>query len=215
MSNRIRIPYSEAELLIEEGDVLLFRGTGLVSNLIQSVTQSEYSHVAIASRHNGNWEVVEFREWYGGRIVDLENYLSQSRENKTEIDVYRPCKYFSKITFDPQTYETAYHREKFDGKKVTRCMREYTGLPYSYKRIWLILKIHLLRLHVIRNLEHITNDLPNKDLVYPVCSTVLSHCFKMSDYAILNRRNDQYIEPGHFANSPRLNYLFTPVLLTY
>lgn len=212
MHERVYIPYSEAEFLIEEGDVLLFRGTGLISNLIKSVTQSEYSHVAIASRHNGNWEIVEFREWFGGRIIDFENYLRQSQASKTEIDVYRPCSHFSKLIFNSETKEVEYKRIKFDGKKITRCMRDYTGLPYSYKRIWLILKIHLFKLHALSNLDKITNELPNKELIYPVCSTISSHCFTKNDYQLLRNRNDQYIEPGHFANSPRLNYLFTPTI---
>ena len=212
MINRVYIPYIEADQLIEEGDVLLFRSTGFIASFIKGITQSEYSHVAIASRHNGNWEVVEFREWFGGRVIDFENYLKLSKESKTEIDIYRPCPHFSKLVFNKETKEVEYSKVKYNGKEITSCMRDFTGLPYSYKRIWLILKIHLFRIHVLNNLDKITNELPSKELIYPVCSTIAAHCFAKKGYPIIKNKSDQYTEPAHFATSPRLNYLFTPTI---
>ena len=212
MSNHVKVKYSIAESLIEEGDILLFRGTGLISSLIKIAGHGNYSHIAIASKHDNYWEAIEYREWYGGRTVHLENYIRECQKNKTEIDVYRPCKYFSSLKFNQDNYNVDYSRIKFDGNKVTNCMRELTGLPYSYKRIWLLLKIHLFRLHLYKNLDKITNEIPSNEIILPVCSTVLAHCFAKNNYLILRNRSDQYIEPSDFSISPRLNYLFTPYI---
>lgn len=209
MPSRVRLSYAEAFNLIQEGDILLFRGTSFISSLIKIAGEGEYSHVAIASRHNGYWEAVEFREWYGGRTLNLENYIVECAKSKTEIDVYRPNDTFTSIRFDSVTREFLTHKLKFDGKKITTCMRKLTGFPYSYKRIWLILKIKLFRWNIITNIEKITNEIPTKEIVYPVCSTVLAHCLAINDYLVLRRKSDQYIEPSDFSISPRLNYAFT------
>jgi len=201
--------YSEAESLLKEGDILLFRGSGLISNLIKIAGAGQYSHVAIASRVNGYWEVVEFREWYGGRAVNLENYIKLSEKTNTQIDVYRSVDEYNTLTFNEETNEVIKTQSQFDGHKVTRCMRKLTGLPYSYKRIWLLLKIKLFKIHLLRNLEKITDDLPTKEIIYPVCSTVLAHCFSINDYDILKCKSDEWTEPTHFANSTRSNYLWT------
>lgn len=209
MLSPVYLPYLEAKELIQEGDILLFRATGFISTLIKIAGEGEYSHVAIASRHNGDWEVVEFREWYGGRTIDLENYISESKKNKTEIDVFRPINLFATIKFDMVTREFVDFKKTYDGKLITKCMRKLTGFPYSYKRIWLIMKIKLFRWHMLRNMDKITNEIPTDEVVYPVCSTVLSHCMTINGFPILRRRSDEYIEPSNFSISPRLNYIFT------
>lgn len=209
MNERLYIPYSKASLILDEGDILLFRGTGFISALIKIAGEGQYSHVAIASKHNGNWEAVEFREWYGGRTVDLENYIKESAKTKVEIDVYRPSPWFTTLKFDSNEEKVKTIRTKFEGKIVTTCMRKLTGFPYSYKRIWLILKIKLFRWKILRDLNKITNELPSEELVYPVCSTVLAYCFAKHSYSILRSKNDQYMEPSDYSISPRCNYLFT------
>lgn len=207
--SRIYLSYKDAASLIQEGDILLFRGTGFISNLIKMAGEGEYSHVAIASRHNGHWEAVEFREWYGGRTISLENYIAECAKCKTEIDVYRPNDTFTSIRFDGVTREFITHKLKFNGKEITNCMRHLTGFPYSYKRIWLILKIKLFKWRILMDSEKITNEIPTKEIVYPVCSTVLAHCLAINNYLVLRRKSDQYIEPSDFSISPRLNYAFT------
>lgn len=209
MPARVRIPYTKAYNLIQEGDVLLFRNHGIISSLIKMAGAGEYSHVAVVSRHNGYWEAVEFREWYGGRAINLVNYLKDCKKSKNEIDVYRVSPQISKLYYDEDSEIVSYIKTDFDGKAITNCMRELTGLPYSYKRILLLLKIKLFKWHILWDMEKITSEIPSKEIIYPVCSTVLAHCFSNNGWPILRRKSDQYTEPNDFAISPRLNYLFT------
>lgn len=189
---------------------MLFRGNGIISSLIKIAGEGNYSHVAIASNiKNGDWEAIEFREWFGGRAINLENYIIDSINNKTFIDVYRSINFYGKLDFDPEKKEILSNRWEFDGKKITKCMRKLTGLPYSYKRIWIILKIKLFKIHLLRNLETITNDLPTNEIIYPVCSTVVAHCFAINNCLLLKNKSDQWMEPSDISKSPRLNYLFT------
>ncbi len=53
------IPYAQYRALIKNGDVFLYRGTGLVSWLIQKITSSPYSHVGIAAWWNTRLMVLE------------------------------------------------------------------------------------------------------------------------------------------------------------
>lgn len=60
MSNENKIlSYGEYRSLIKNGDVLLYRGTGLTSNLIQKISGSPYSHVGIAAWWNDRLMVLE------------------------------------------------------------------------------------------------------------------------------------------------------------
>lgn len=209
MSRFLYVPYHLAQSLLLEGDVLLFAGSGIVSALIKISGVGEYSHVAVASKHNGDWEAVEYREWYGGRIINLLNYIKECKNENTRIDVYRPSPKISYIYFDSYLKQTIFKEYQFDGKKITDCMRKLTGLPYSYKRLWLILKMKLFKWKILTNIDQITKEIPSEEPLYPVCSTVVAHCFSKNGWPILKRRSDEYIEPSHFSISPRLNYIFT------
>src|SRR5690348_776159 len=123
MSNYVYIKYDEAQNLLQEGDVLLFRTKGFISNLIKMIGETPYSHVAICSKHNDNFEVVEMREWFGARTISLKNYLLECKQNKTEIDVYRPINTFSTIIFDVDTKTFNNKIKDFNGRIITECMR--------------------------------------------------------------------------------------------
>lgn len=209
MSNRIYVPYVEAKNLLQEADILLFRTTGFISALIRIAGEGEYSHVAIATQHNGEFEVAEYREWYGSRIINLENYIKICKQDKTEIDVYRPIRSFTSIKYNPVLREFDTNIVEFDGKKVTECMRKLSGMPYSYRRILIILKMKLFKWHILWDIEKITRELPTDELVMPVCSTSLHHCFNKHNFPLLRHKSDEYFEPSDFSISPRLNYIFT------
>lgn len=205
------LPYREAKTHIMEGDVLLFRGKSWVSKIISSQTDTTYSHVGIASWVNGSantdegqLECVEFREWKGGRAVNLEVAVQQYPEC---IDVYRPIPVFGKIVFDKETKEVKYLTKEFNGKAVTRTMRRMTGLPYGWKRIWWMTKKKLLFFRFFSKGSLMNDKL--RDIVYPVCSTSVAYAFNYNDFDLLSNKADEWMEPGHIALSPRLNYLFT------
>lgn len=205
----IKVPFKQAKNILKEGDVLLFRGSGIISDLIKIAGAGAYSHVAIASCVNDEWEAIEFREWLGGRSVNLHNYLLDSFRDKSYIDVYRSTDIYTSLFFDYINKKFIRRKTKFDGKKVTQCMRNLTGLPYSYKRILMILQIKLFKLNLLKNIEKITNNTPTKEVIYPVCSTVISHCFSKNGFGLLKNRSDEYMEPSDISRSPYLNYLFT------
>jgi|15BtaG_2_1085339.scaffolds.fasta_scaffold00359_22 hypothetical protein len=210
---KILIPYSQAKTLIEEGDVLLFSGTSLVSRLIKRASEGDYSHVGIASWHNGSrkadalLECVEFSEQHGGRSLNMDVYV---KNDKRRIDVFRPIPSFSNIEFDHKTLTTTHVKNKFDAKSVTRSMRELTGLPYGWKRILWIAKHKLPILRLFYSVDSIVKDgNGKKDIIYPVCSTSIAHAFSKSGADLVYHRSDEWTEPSDIARSTRLNYLFT------
>ena len=202
--DKILLPYDKAKLHIEEGDVLLFKGKGWFSRIfMRAASESTYTHVGVASLHNGIVEVVEFKEKHGGRTTNLENQFDEY----DEIDIYRAVPFFSKYGFCEE-HGVDLQRIGFDGKLVTDCMRKMTGLPYGWRRIlWIALhKLPILRLFY--NKEKIMND-ELKDAIYPECSSSLSHCFNKHGYDIIPNKGDGWTEPADFARSGRLSYLFT------
>jgi hypothetical protein len=218
---KVIIPYQEAIKLLDEGDVLLFRGTTLVSKLIGAMTETPYSHVAVIGWANGNegiWKCIEFREGSfiagmfnsnaagGGRSINLQHVVEQYSGN---IDVYRPIKVFDKIVFNPTSKKTRSYKKTFNGKKVTRIMEKMTGLPYGWRRIWWMIRHKLIFLRWFNSWKDDLNHDELQDIIYPVCSTAVAYAFNSNGYDLVHNRSDQWTEPGDIAKSPRLNYLFT------
>lgn len=54
-----RIPYDDARMQIQDGDVLMYRGLSLVSRIIRWTTGSPYSHAGLAVWWNGRLMVLE------------------------------------------------------------------------------------------------------------------------------------------------------------
>lgn len=198
--------YAEAKYLLNEGDVLLYRGRSFISRRIQKITKGPYSHVSIASERfrKHDWESVQFREFKGGITVNLDNDIDQSN---CIIDVYRPLPFFSRRIFHPETKTTTIERIKFNGRAVTDCMRNMTGLPYGYRRILYLFRYHL---YFWRD----WSDLSSKDddeVIYPVCSTIVAHCFSSQNFDLLFNKSDNFIPPSALSHSPRLNAMFSMI----
>lgn len=198
-----KIRYKDAISLIKEGDVLLFRGTGWIGSIISLASQSTYVHVGVASWSHGILECIEFREFKGGRSVNLLNYMVT---HSGKIDVYRPIEYFGKHILESNKIK--YERIKFEPEKVTRMMRKMSGLPYSWSRIWYIAKIKLAGFRLFVNYKDLMDD-KIKDVVYPVCSTAVAHSFNCYGYDLVRNKSDSYVEPADIARSTRLSPLFT------
>ena len=201
------LSYTQAEKLLEEGDVLLFEGKSIFSFFITRVGEGKHSHVAIASIHNNNgnslWECIEFKEWKGGRTINLERYVKNNR-----IDVYRP---------NPKDINLLYNKDlgiieessvEFDGKKVTNTMRKMTGLPYGWKRILWIAQHKIPFLRLFYSVDSIVDD-STRELVYPVCSTAVAYSYSKAEFDLVPNRNDKWTEPSDIARSALLNYMFT------
>lgn len=212
---KIIIPIEEARLLIQEADVLLFRGNGFFSKLIQRAGEGSYSHVALASWYNGSrasslLEVTEFREGKGGRTVNLTSAYKKHLEEGL-IDVYRINKPLYRTYYNIETKKVEKVAIDFNAKGVTRHMRNLTGLPYGWARIWWIAKNKMVGLRWFANRENVDNDNSAMDIskIYPVCSTAVAACFSRYGYDLTRNRADEFMEPSDISRSALLNYLFT------
>ncbi len=203
------VKFKDAKELIQEADVLLFRTSGLVPYLIKTASQGPYTHVGLASWvYNARsepmyLECVEFREWKGGRAVNLEQ---QVRFHNRQIDVYRSSNPFVELYYnDGQIHAIEHH---FYGRDITNCLREVTGIPYGWSRIWWLAKHHFIgtRLWLPKESD---DDTLEDEVIYPVCSTVISHCFHKHFSDLTHNRSNSRMEPSDIARSPLLNYLFT------
>lgn len=196
--------FEEAEDLIEEGDILLFKGRGWGAFFLKRSAGGVYSHVGIASWCNGLLECVEFTEGAGGRIVNLETY---NKIDKRQIDVYRPISPRKKVTLEGDEIREEW--VDFDGLAVTTCMRKLSGLPYGWRRIWWIAKHKLAGFRLFYNPENTINDEAEDEIVYPVCSTAAAHCFNSNGFDLIKNRSDEWTEPSSLSTSTSLAYLFT------
>jgi hypothetical protein len=213
--SKIILSIDEARHLIREADVLLFKGNGIFSGLVKKAGEGSYSHVALASWYNGSrdsslLEAVEFKEGKGGRTVNLLSAYKSHLENEL-IDVYRVTKPIYKTFYNTESKKVEKLAVDFNAKGITRCMRNLTGLPYGWKRIWWIAKNKMIGLRWFMNIDHMDNDNSNIDLskIYPVCSTAVAACFSKYGYDLTKNRADEFMEPSDIARSAILSYLFT------
>jgi len=194
--------FNEAKKLIQEGDVLLFRGRSFFSHLIKTGSQGYHSHVGLASWvKNGEsiLECIEFVETKGGRAVNLQTQLN------VPIDIYRAVPEFQTLALE--NGKVIFTDHKFNGRAITDCMRKHTGLPYGWWRILWLLQFHIIGFRLFANGSSFNDDLEN--LIYPVCSTAVSHCFHKNYVDLTHNRSNARMEPADVARSPLLNYLFT------
>ena len=217
MIEPVMLPYKTiGRDLIQEADVMIFRGTGIISGLIQRFSGSRYSHAAMASWHNGSdeppiLECIEFREGScGGRISNLSRQVEKYDE---QIDIYRPLPSTNvlKLVHLEDSYSVVKLPMHLNPKAVTNCMRKMTGLPYGWSRLWWLAKHHLLGARLWYVTDEAIDDRPKEiNDVYPVCSTAVAASFNLGcGYDLMPNRSDNRMEPGDLAKSHLLNYLFT------
>ena len=205
MVNQRFLPYSKAKEFIQEGDILLFRGHGIFSWFIRRYSLSSYSHIGIASIADNNIiECIEFREFKGGRTINLETQL------RCNIDVFRVSPYVEKLTVDyndnnePLPYFT---RFEYNGKNTTDKMRTMTGLDYNWKFIWLIARTKIPILRIFEPIK--MGDCVEGNKVLQICSSAIAQAFEETFLDIFPDRPNALIEPSDFSQSPVLNYIFT------
>ena len=212
--DRIYVPYKDARELIQEADLLLYRGKAWHSYCIQRATRSEHSHIGLASWHNGvnktkaTLETIEFHGFRGGGVTFKVSNLFPKYSKL--IDVYRPNKTCEHIIYNTISKQIETHLDTFDGKAITNTMRGLTGLPYGWKRIWWFIKSYFFGFRFFYDIENLTSD-EIKDIIYPVCSTAIAYSFSKNKFKLIHARADDWTQPGDFAMSPMTNYLFTLV----
>ena len=189
-----KIPYTEAKKLIQEGDVLLFRGRGILSWLIKRYGSGVHSHVGIAHWDGDHLQCVEFREFKGGRSVSLR---SQVNDTPSGIDVFRAA---TKLQYE----NIEYNLTDTVRSKISSILILLTGLPYGWQNIWKLVKHYtpFLRLEA----QNIKDDDPTKVLV---CSTAVAYAYRMAYVDPVPYLADSAVAPADLARSALFQYQFT------
>ena len=188
------IPYSEATPLIQEADILLFRGRGFISWLIQRYGSGVHSHVGIAHWDNGNLQCVEFREFRGGRSVSLKTQVDNSPFG---IDVFRAAK---RVDYENDSYIL----DEAVKSKIATTMLKLTGLPYGWRNIWKLVKHYLPFCRLARQ-----NIKDNNATKIFVCSTAAAYAYRTSYIDPVPYLADSAVTPSDLARSSLFEYQFT------
>jgi hypothetical protein len=175
---------------IWNGDLLLFRGRGLISRLIGTAGRSEYTHAARAIWWNDVLFCCEVRELRGGRAVTL---ASQVRKFPRLVDVFAT---------NPDN-----RWPEYNWQGANRFMQRLAGCDYGYAGLLkaAVLHVPFWRLLVRPELDDAAlTDHP------PFCS----HACAMADRLgggvdPVPHLADRITEPGDLARSPFYRYRFT------
>ena len=210
----IYVPYTDAveQKLIQEADVLLFRGDGLSSWLIKRYGGGVHSHAGMAHWDGDNLECVEFREFKGGRSVSLKTQVDSHPDN---IDIFRPARRLEYNEFKswPENkdgrsikakHSSTNHRPAFDSNKITDTMINLTGLPYGWKNFWKLAKHYLPFCRLAP--QNMKDDDPMNVFV---CSTAVAFAYRQSYVDPVPYLADSAVMPADLARSALFKYQFT------
>lgn len=188
------MPFSEAVSHIQEADVLLFRGEGLISWLIKRYGSGVHSHVGMAHWDDDNLECVEFREFKGGRSVSLKRVVENHPDN---IDVFRAAEL---VRFGG----VEHHFTDEVAHDITDVMQGLTGLPYGWKNF---LKLGGHYLPFCRLAEQNIKDDDPTDVF--VCSTAVAYAYRKAYLDPVPYLADNAVTPADLARSCLFEYKFT------
>ena len=190
VANRNLVCLSHYSSLIRDGDLLLFRGRGIVSRMIGVAGRCEYTHAAGAVGWGDLLFCCEVRELRGGRAVTLE---SQVQKYPGAIDVF-------------ETNPGRRWRE-YDRLGAVRYTRRLAGCDYGY---YGVLKAALRHLPLWRFL--IRPDMNDKRQTSqpPYCSQACAMADRIGGRVDpVPHLADRLTEPADLARSPFYRYRFT------
>lgn len=170
--------------MIQDGDILLCKGSGLVPSLIQWGTRSPYSHVAVmASEKLGL--IVEAVPKGGVRAISIENY-------KTPFDLYRVKDPASFKLSEVVAYLIRMLARRYDFLSTIR-------LGWKYGLRWAGL-VKLAGLKIAKKKE--AADKLQEDQDY-FCSELVYRAFKAGGLDIVPQIGEaETTSPGDIARSP-------------
>jgi|HubBroStandDraft_4_1064222.scaffolds.fasta_scaffold179904_2 hypothetical protein len=174
------LSYDDIRSAMEDGDVLLFRGTYLTSRIIQAVSRGVYSHSAIAV-------------WWGDRLM-----LCQAVDKGVEAVPMRVGLTGYEGAADLYKLRPA-ARATIDIAALVVEAKADLGLPYSH--------VDLLRegAHVL-----LGTSLPAEGAGPPgyLCSQYVAHCFRKAGLPLCDKR-DLDTSPTDIATCPSLELIGT------
>lgn len=186
---RTEIYLADAVSQMRSGDLLLFRGRGLIASLIGTAGRSEYTHAAKVLWLNDMPFCVEVRELRGGRCVTLE---SQVQKFPGLIDVFE---------VNPSNRWPEYRR-----KDAAGYMLRQAGCDYSY---WGVLQAALYHLPFVRCfVKPDTNDEAKSDSPR-FCSEACAAADRFGGVDPVPHLADRVTEPSDLRRSPFYRYRFT------
>lgn len=181
--------WHDAELFT--GDILQYRGSRYVSDLIRFVTGGDHTHSAMLRIDPlGRADVIEIREFLGGRAVPL---LGQVILHDKRIDVYRPR---VDVFGD------------YDPSGAVDVMRELTSRPYGYRGI---LRLALQRVPIAWRFVRLSeSDVAAGYPVAPFCSHAIAHACRVGGGVDpVPRKRDDLVTPADLTWSLLFDYVCT------
>jgi len=189
-ANRSLVFLSQYASTIRDGDLLLFRGRGIVSWLIGIAGRSAYTHAAKAVWWGDLLFCCEVRELKGGRAVTLE---SQVRKHAGLIDVFET---------NPSN-----RWKEYDRRGAIQTMRRLAGCDYGY---FGVLQAALRHLPLWRFLVRPDMDDMRITNQPPFCSEACAMADRIGGRVDpVPHLADRVTEPADLARSPFYRYLFT------
>ncbi len=186
--NYVRLSESAAQ--IWNGDLLLFRGRGLLSRLIGTAGRSEYTHAARAIWWGDTLFCCEIRELKGGRAVTL---ASQVRKFPGLIDVF---------AVNPDNRWPEYDRHG-----ANRFMLLLAGCDYGYGGL---LQAALLHAPFCRLLVKPATEDAHVETRPPFCSQACAMADRIGGGVDpVPHLADRITEPADLARSAFYRYRFT------
>lgn len=187
---RCHITLAEAIDDIRDGDLLLFRGRGLVARLIGVAGRSEYTHAARAVWWGSDLFCCEVRELKGGRAVTL---ASQVRRFPGAIDVFEA--------------NPGGRWREYDRHGAVRYMRRLAGCDYGYRGV---LTAALRHMPLWRFLVAADGDDRRVAIEPPFCSQASTMADRLGGGVDpVPHLADRLTEPADLARSPFFRYRFT------
>lgn len=190
--NPIFVSPREAAERIQSGWLAQYRGSSLVSSWIRLVTGGVHSHSAMFERGDYGVNVLEIREFKGGRSLPLERHVL---ENPKRIDVFSPA-----VARFPE----------WNGHAAVGVMRLLTIQDYGY---WSILYLLLRHLPLIWRCFPLSTDdvlLSETKNIRPFCShAVALACQSGGNVDVVPRLPAHEVTPAHLTWSLLWDYQFT------
>jgi len=175
-----KLRYGEIRSQIKDGDVLLYKGKGLlrsgfVATLVQIVTRSDYSHAGIAARWKNRLMVIEA---VGNGVI--VNPLSLSLERYHATVEWYSCK--EEIISDEKRGEMILYAQEELGKGFA-----------VFLAFWFMIKILLIG-------RFSKSDRFHREKRY-YCSEFVSNVYTRVGLDLKKERSDRYMSPDDIAHS--------------
>ncbi len=174
--------YNQYRDQMKDGDVLLFKGSGVLSRIIQWKTKSAYSHAGLVV-------------WWNGRLMVLEAVGKGVRATPISYNLKKYAggiDYFRCVDYIPTG----------NRKKMVAFAQLQLGKEYDTKRL-IAFFFKLLRG------ERLGIKESDKEQNTYFCSEYVSEVYEVADIDLVEERSSQFTSPDKLADSQKLEFVGT------